>query len=178
MKRSTTIFACAVFVAASLPLAEAAGRSAITAEQVAAALNQRGLPVSADQLTLLSNAVANSANPELEVKTIERLDDRRAAVRLECTSQQQCLPFVVTVRLDRGVEEIPEATTHNQPKAIVVHDGSLATLHLDGTHVHISLTVICLDNGSIGQTVRATSIDRHKVYMVRVAENGLLEGSL
>jgi hypothetical protein len=178
MMRSATIFACAVFVVASLPFAEAAGRSAITAEQVAAALNQRGLPVSVDRLTLLSNAVANTANPELKVKTIERLDDRRAAVRLECASQQQCLPFVVTVRLDAGEEGIPAAIPVNQPKAIAVHDGSKATLRLDGTHVHITFTVICLENGSVGQTIRATSIDRHKIYMVRVADQGLLEGSL
>ena len=178
MMRSAIIFAGAVFVAASLSVAEAAGRSAITAEQVAAALNQHGMTVSVDQLTLLSNAVANTENPDLKVQAIERLDDRRAAVRLECASQQQCLPFVVTVRLDPGAQQIPEATAGNRPKAIAVHDGSMAALHLDGAHVHIALTVICLENGSIGQTIRATSIDRHKVFMARVANNGLLEGSL
>jgi hypothetical protein len=178
MTRCATIFACAVFIAALLPFAEAAGGSVITAEQVATALNQRGMSVSADQLTLLSNAISNTANPDLKVKSIERLDGGREAVRLECARQQQCLPFVVTVRLDSGTQGISEAMSGIQPKAIAVHDGSKATLHLDGAHVHIVLTAICLENGSIGQTIRATSIDRHIVYMVRVADNGLLEGSL
>lgn len=178
MIRSVSIFVYAVFLAATIPVAEAASLNAITADQIAAALNRRGMPVSADQLTMLSNAVANTVNPELKVKSIERIDDRREAVRLECASHQQCLPFIVTVRLSSATEGIPDAATNSQPKAIAVHDGSKAILHLDGAHVHISLIVICLANGSVGQTIRTTSIDRHMVYTVRVADNGLLEGSL
>ena len=178
MIRSAAIFACAVLAPLSFPVAQAAGRTEITAEQVAAVLNQRGMPVSVQQLTLLSDVFANTANPDLIVKSVERLDDRRSAVRLECASQQQCLPFVVTVLREQGPLEIPDTATGIRQKAVAVHDGSMATLHLDGAHVHITLTVICLDNGSIGQTIRAASIDRRKVYMVRVLDNQLLEGAL
>jgi len=178
MKRVAIISACLAFASASLPVADAAGRSVITAEQVAAALSRRGMPVTIDQLTLLSNAVANTDSPELEVKSIKRLDDRRAAVRLECASSEQCLPFMVALRLDQGQIEFPESTIDNRPKSIAVHNGSKATLHLEGTHIHIALIVICLENGSIGQTIRVTSLDRHKVYTARVASDELLEGAL
>lgn len=178
MKRVVFILAWAVLVPVSLRAANAAVRSVITAEQIAATLNRGGLTVSVDQLTLLTNAVANTANPELTVKSIERLDDRRAAVRLECASQQQCLPFMVTVRFDRDPIELPQPAIRNLPKAIIVRDGSRTTLHLDGAHVHITLNVICLENGSVGQTIKATSIDRHTNFRVRVTDNGMLEGAL
>jgi hypothetical protein len=178
MMRNATIFACAVFAAVSLPVTAATGRNAISAEQVAAALSQRGISASADQITLLSNVLANTANPDLKVKSVERLDDHRAAARLECARPDQCVPFVVTVRLDREVAGVQELPAGSQQQAIAVRSGSLATLHLDGVHVHVKLTVICLENGSIGQKIRATSSDRRQVYMVRVADNGLLEGAL
>jgi flagella basal body P-ring formation protein FlgA len=60
----------------------------------------------------------------------------------------------------------------------VVKAGSPATLLLDGDHVHIRLSVICLQNGITGQTIRATSKDHTVVYTAEVVDGGVLKGRL
>jgi flagella basal body P-ring formation protein FlgA len=49
---------------------------------------------------------------------------------------------------------------------------------LDGTHVHVRLSVICLENGAQGQMIRAASQDHQLMFRVKVAGDGTLEGRL
>ena len=66
----------------------------------------------------------------------------------------------------------------SRPESIVIRSGSSATLLLDGGHVHIRIPVTCLENGSTGQTIRATDKDRRRVYKAQVVANGVLQGRL
>jgi flagella basal body P-ring formation protein FlgA len=59
-----------------------------------------------------------------------------------------------------------------------VRAGSPATLLLEGAHVHISLSVVCLESGAVGQTIRASSPDHRQVYKAQVVRDGVLEGRL
>ena len=60
----------------------------------------------------------------------------------------------------------------------VLRAGSTATLLLEGNHIHIRLSVICLDGGSPGQTIRVTDPDRREVYTAQVIDGVTLEGRL
>lgn len=184
------ILAPLLCVAAALPALAAAKHYAITQEQIAAALTSTGLQVSPDQISPHPQVVAFVDQPTLEVKFIQPAGGHRLIARMECAQAAQCLPFLVTLRMDRSSPALdgsapapppPPAnwrsgSSHSQP--LLVRAGSSAVLLLDGAHVHISIPVICLDGGALGQTVRATNPDRKHLYSVQVAGDRLLRGRL
>ncbi len=186
MKQCRLILFLVVSIAAALPAVANPAHYAITAEQVAAAVNNQGMQISPDQVVLLTGVVANVAAPRLTVKSIDRTGPERAIARIECADAAQCLPFVVSIRLNAGEsDEVPSTSSRllstssqAKPAPIVVRAGSPAILLLDGAHVHVSLGVICLDNGAVGQIVRATDRDRRQIFIARVAQSGVLEGRL
>jgi hypothetical protein len=183
IRRASLLFSIVV-AAAALPALAAPGRYAITVERIAAAVSSSGVQVSPDQVTLFTGVVSSVADPELKVASIDRAGQQRAIARMECSSSQQCLPFVVALKVkDGGSIEIASTRPASpvstfRPVTFAVRQGSTTALYLDGDHVHISLSVICLENGAPGQTIRATSQDRHQTYTVQVASNGTLRGRL
>lgn len=170
--------------AAALPALAAPARYAITTERIAEAVSNGGVQVSPQQVTLLAGVVASVANPELKVQSIDRAGSQGVIARIACADSAQCLPFLVALRVKD--DEIAVATTArpavnvslSRPTSFAVKQGATTALFLDGAHVHISLSVICLENGAPGQTVRATSVDRHQVFTVQVASDGTLRGRL
>jgi hypothetical protein len=185
MTRFRLIFSWLVSGAAvALPVMGAVHHAVTTAE-VVAAINGIGMEIAPDQVTLLTAVVANTESPRLTVKSIERWDDHRVMVRMECADREECLPFFVGLRLSRdetsrAVAALPDRSAGLQSRANVpvVKAGSPATLLLDGDHVHIRLSVICLQNGITGQTIRATSKDHTVVYTAEVVDGGVLKGRL
>lgn len=183
MMQPRSILSLAFCLAAALPAGAAPGRYAITTERIAAAVTSSGVTVSADQVMLLANVVASIAEPQLKVKSIDRSDDRRAVARLECASPNQCLPFMVALRIaadsaGNSSDARAQSLSSARSSAPLVRAGSPATLLLEGPHVHISLSVVCLENGILGQTIRVASRDRRQFYTVHVVREGVLEGSL
>jgi hypothetical protein len=172
----------------AMPAVAAPGRAAVTTEQVAAAISGTGVSVLPEQVTLLTNVVTKSDSPTLNVHSIEPWGDHRMKVRMECASQNECLPFYVSVRMEQKNGAIAAANLSNQPAAnarpnrdtnsFVVRAGSRATLLLDGGHVHIRLSVVCLENGSTGQKIRVESKDPRQTYVAEVIDGGILRGSL
>jgi hypothetical protein len=171
---------------AALPAMAASGRFAINPEKVVGAMAGIGMQVSPAQLTLLSDAVASTADPELRVQSIQRWPGDKVVVRVECATEQQCLPFFVSVRLGNtapvqvamvnasiSAEPSPRSTS-----TMAVRAGSPATLYIEGDHIHIRVAVKCLQSGSIGQTVRAEGPDHQQTYTAQVTGNGVLKGRL
>jgi hypothetical protein len=175
---------CLIFsVAAALPAAAASGHYAITTDRIAAAVSSSGMQVSPAQVTLLTTVVANIAEPVLKVMSIDRSRGQRTVARLECANAEQCVPFMVTLHMDAdSAATMPNRSatpvSQGRPAIPAVRAGSPATLRLEGTHVHISLSVICLENGVTGQTIRAASRDHRQMYTVQVLRDGTLEGRL
>jgi hypothetical protein len=180
------ILILALCAAAVLPAAAESGRYAITSGQVAAAVTSDGMPVSPNQVTLPAEIVASVPDPVLKVKSIDLSGERRAQVRVECAIPRQCLPFIATLDFDTRLTTDPvplssrgrSSAQTQQPSPAVVRAGAPATLLLEGTHVHITLPVICVESGAIGQTIRARSPDHRQVYTVQVVREGVLEGQL
>lgn len=189
MKKYSLIPALILSAAAALPAAAAPGREAITTEQIAAAMNTAGMRISPQQVELLANVVATTPAPTLEVKSVERIGDHRIMVRLDCANPEQCLPFFVAVRSspmsdarlvleDSDPSSTAISAMRARPKAFTVRAGSPATLLLDSDRVHIRLSVICLENGAAGETIRVTSKDHRQVYTAEVVDAALLRGRL
>ena len=56
-----------LFAALGIPAKAASGREVITTGQIAIAIGDAGLPVSASQITLLTDVVAKTSAPALKV---------------------------------------------------------------------------------------------------------------
>ena len=172
-------------VGAALPAFAASGRYPISGDRVAEAMTAVGMPVSAAQLSMISDAVASTPAPQLRVQSMQRWPGDRVVVRMECASQEQCLPFFVSVRMSNTAADqigMVNAAISSQrptsPPPMAVLSGSPATLYVEGDHIHIRVNVICLQSGSIGQTIHAQSPDRQKTYVAEVAGKGVLKGRL
>ena len=98
----------ALCAAMALPGMAAPSRNMVTAEQIADTLNDAGMKVSAQQVTLLADVVASTSKPRLRVASMERWGDHRVKVRLDCASNAECIPFLVAVNLNSG-DAIPAA---------------------------------------------------------------------
>lgn len=189
MIRPETILLCMVLATMVCPAFAAPEHYAISAEQVAATVSRTGMQVSPAQVTLLTDVVATKEFPVLKVRTIERWSNERMMARLECENQHECLPFVVGLRVIQGAAAASPAVlpqgamlfnseSRPSPKDFVVRSGSVATLMLDSDRVHIRLSVICLESGVPGQTIRVTGKDRKLVYRAEVIDGSLLRGRL
>lgn len=183
------ISALLLSTAAALPAAAASGRDAITTEQVAAAMANAGMQVSSKQVDLLSDVVANTPSPVLKIRSMEPWGDRRMMVRLDCESNEECLPFFVAVRFNAvddaraAVANVVPTSSENlhtkSPAATpTLRAGAPVVLLLDGGRVHIRLTVVCLENGSIGQTIRVASKDHKQVYTAQVVDDSVVRARL
>ena len=163
----------------------AAPRYTISRDEIAAAVRDAGMPITAAQVTPLADVVSSVATPQLRVRSIEPTGGQQSLARLECVRSSDCLPFVVTIHTDRANGSAANSAASAEPEvhAIaaahpVVRSGAAVVLYLDSGRVHISIPVICLDNGVVGQTVRATTTDRSKTYLAQVVDGSSLKGAL
>jgi hypothetical protein len=172
--------------AMALPAVAATPRYAITTDRIAAALANFGITVSPDQVTLLSSVVANTAEPQLKVRSVEPSGTQRVLARLECADNNQCLPFFVMVQLSAAAPPVPSQVNRPVPSgdaahpvssALIVHSGSMVTLHLESGPVHISIPVTCLESGASGETIRAMDKSNRQVYRAQIVSKDALRGS-
>ncbi len=176
------ILIAVVATAVALPAVARTGHYAITQQQIAAAVSGSGTQVSPDEVLLLASVFATTAQPTLKVQSIQPESDNRAIARIECAQAGQCLPFMVALRTSSGVpppaaqEQGPSQRQSNVPP--LVRAGSSAILLLDGPHIHISLSVRCLESGKLGQTIHAASLDRRQFYTAQVVGDRVLRGRL
>ena len=158
-------------------------RYAVTTATVAEALNRAGARVEERDVVLMANVVASTPNPLLRLRSFEEKDGHSVVARFDCESTHECLPFLVTVLVDSRATAVktktpllPRISPLNSP--VLFRAGSTTTLQLDGEHVHITLPVICLENGIQGKIIRVTDRNRRMVYRAEVVNDGLLKARL
>jgi hypothetical protein len=172
----------------AVPTVATAQREAITAAQVAAAMNAAGMKVSPQQVILLAGVTARTSTPGLQVESMERWGGDRIKVRLNCSDPSACLPFFVAVRSSPLGTLLPVAATQRSSAAMspprpdansmVVRSGAPVILLLDGGRVHIRLSVVCLESGAAGQTIRVASKDHRQTYTAVVVDGSTVRASL
>jgi hypothetical protein len=184
MRQEKGFLLCMVVVATASPALAAGARYPINTQQVAAAVSRTGMEIAPEQVTLLSDVVSSTSAPHLSVRSMQRWGNQKMMARLECESSDQCLPFFVSLNVSSEAQgssgaqpSLPPAFSPT-PRHVVVKSGTPATLMLDGPRVHIRLSVICMENGATGQTIRVSDRDRKVFFRAQVVDSGLLQGRL
>ncbi len=177
-----------VMIAGAVVSASAATtRCAIASDLIAAKMNEMGIQVSPDQIVLLTDVTATVPSPVLKVSSVEKLDHERMLVRLECEQSEQCLPFFVSIAPghENDAQTTPPAglspvhlPARYAARPPVLRSGTPAKLLLQGEHVQITLSVICLESGAPGQTIRVTDKEHRMFYSAEVVNGALLKGTL
>jgi hypothetical protein len=185
--KSTSILTLIASGALLFPAAAFAARSPITADEVATALNLAGMRATGKQVVLPADLVATSSTPVLKVESMELWGDHQLKARISCVKSEECLPFFVTVRGSQTEAVVPVVADHSAAAilretsdsiSVVLHAGSRATLLLEGGHVHIQLPVVCMQNGTVGQTIRVSSPDHKQTYVAQITSANLVKGRL
>jgi|GEM_PF-7052541 Flagellar basal body P-ring biosynthesis protein len=185
MKSMRTVLLIAAILWSVFPAWPATQQYTLTTAEIAAALNRAGVEVTPDRVALLADVVASTPEPALRVRSVEKNGGKQIVARLECENSQECLPFFVGVKPTPGEAVVlaaanprPAITTFTATNSVVMRTGTSVTLQLDGAHVHITIPVICLENGAVGQTIRVTDKNRRLIYRAQVMDSGLVKGRL
>lgn len=137
-------------------------------------------------LTLLGNPVANQPVPDLKIVKVER-DIFHGEVRftVRCVQRNECGMFLATVRQTQTFSSQllsgRQALAGISPmtfKPLLVRAGAPAMLNLRNDAMNISLRVICLDRGSLGQIIRVRDAAGQKIFRAKVVGAAEVQASL
>jgi hypothetical protein len=170
-----------LLIAAAIPAA-ATEHYSISPLAVAATISGMGVAVSPDQISFPSGVVATTQAPQLKVRSVEKLNDARFLVRLECASSDECLPFLVNIRAGQGsgdqIAALNGASSVSHPGTPVVRSGSTVMLMLDSDHMQIRIPAICLQGGAPGQLIRVSDTNHRLIYAAQVVDAATVKGKL
>lgn len=159
-------------------------RFPISSEQVAGALRSGGLDIDAEHITHMPNVTAAEESPQLSIVRVVPVDSEEVAVRLACRDASICLPFLVFVRARRSEAERFRSTTASPPQVKVasasthplMRAGESVTFLIESDDVRITMNVVCLQAGQVGDTIRVATTDRKLVYRAQVIAPGIVKG--
>jgi len=166
------------------------GRFPISPDQVAEAIVAAGVPVGAAQVRFLSEVSALGQDADVRVMNIARWLGNEWKVELRCQDHRACLPFYVLIQPEsaaafdamsalarRGTAMRRDVSRLATPQ-ILMRNGDRATLLFEKPTVRITMPVICLQNGNLGQTIRVESTDHTQFFKAEIVKSGLLKVSL
>ena len=177
-----------ILLLATLCAAEAAISPAQRPEaRVIAALNTANIPAQYGKLHFLAPLDLSNPTAAFKVIGIEKWQDASAMVRIRCVNSADCMPFFVMLRWPSAAERdaslrapvlVREHIAKRAVQDVLVRAGEQATLVLENKKLRIVAPVTCLENGTLGQTIRVRSADHKKIQKAEVESAGLLKGSL
>lgn len=160
-------------------------RFAITTPDVLAAVSARGVSVQPGQVSFLAPVTARETAPRLHVAGNRKIGNAETAVRFACESNAVCLPFYVIVRgLDERQEALLSQTPGTRAKSPAktekpcMRNGDRASLIIESRSMRITLPVIALQSGRVGEIIRVTDAERKKIYRAEISGPGLLKSAL
>jgi hypothetical protein len=180
LAKAITMVAALLLAGTAVSVRADDARTPIGRENILSALHSSGLAIAPTQLEQLSNVTAAEPNPLLKVISVDMLDGESDKVLLRCEHPNTCLPFFVLVHWD-GQEQESAARSGRpgiQPQNLLVRSGRFVTLMLDGEYIHMTMPVLCLQNGGHGQQVRVISKATKKRYLARVTGRGVVSSVL
>jgi hypothetical protein len=151
-------------------------RTPISRESILRAMDSSGMKIAPDQLEPLSDVTAAERNPQLRVVRVEVLDGESDRALLQCEHHNVCLPFYVVVHRDAFTDgrETKPARRALPPEALLVRGGKAAVLVIEGDYIRMTMPVLCLQSGGLGQRVRVLSKDTKKTFLARVTGPGVV----
>jgi hypothetical protein len=177
LSRTLAILAAMLLAAAVTPVRAADNsRTPISRDWILGVLEASGINITPDQMEPLSSVTAAGPNPRLKVVSVEVLDGESDKVRLQCEQPNTCLPFYVLLHWGEPGSPQNGRTTPppRQPENILVRSGKAAVLVFEGDFLRMTLPVMCLQNGGLGQQVRVLNKETRKTYLAHVTALGVV----
>jgi Chaperone for flagella basal body P-ring formation len=155
-------------------------RTPISRDWILGVLDASGINITPDQMEQLSSVTAAGPNPRLKVVSVEVLDGESDKVRLQCEQPNTCLPFYVLLHWGQPGSRQDGRTTQPalHPENMLVRSGKAAILVFEGDFLRMTLPVMCLQNGGLGQQVRVLNKETKKTYWARVTALGVVTSVL
>lgn len=155
------------------------------------ALSERGIEIKASDVALLTSVSSTSPFPALDVVSIAAVegqtagvDHSRSMVRVACHDSGECLPFYAVVNwgesLRVGGGAFRTGSSRSPAKApapMVMRSGARATLLMEDGRAHVEISVVSLESGEVGKTVRVQTPDRKRTFSGEIVSASLLKGA-
>jgi len=173
----------AAFAVGAYPLT-LRSQTRVTEDDVVRCMMRGGYSVQVKQVSMPSTIPAKIERPDLELMKIEPASAAQSRVLLRCAVRSACIPFYAMVTGLASEKKVggfvnESATSNNRTaEPPFMKRGETATLELVSRQMLITLPVICLQNGRIGERIRVTSSDRKVSYVGEIVRKGLLRSSL
>ena len=150
------------------------------AQAIVKALSERGYAIDSHDVSLLVSVVATVPDPVLEIRAVEPMDrvsEPSSKVKVACHLPGTCVPFYALIRWSTtppsGMTTIPV-----EPRLpIVMRAGTHATLWMGDGRSQIQMSVISLEQGATGRSIRVASSDRKRTYVAEIVSPHMLKGS-
>jgi hypothetical protein len=151
-------------------------RTPISRDWILSVLGTSGINITPDQMEQLSAVTATGPTPRLKVVSVDVLDGESDKVRLQCEQPNTCLPFYVLLHWGQPGDRQNGRTTQpvRKPENILVRAGRAAVLVFEGDFLRMTLPVMCLQNGGLGQQVRVLNKETKKTYLAHVTALGVV----
>ncbi len=143
-------------------------------------LKQKGWQVPDAALEWDREIVTRKANPALIVTRARcDLSGKTTELSLRCVDRAACPAFLVRVEntscYANDWPQVPSSHTappSSAPSSDPMKEGSKAWLIIDSGGIRFGLAVVCLERGSIGQTIRVLSPSNHRVFLAEIVGPG------
>jgi hypothetical protein len=179
LSRTFAIVAALLFAGAVAPLRAADNsRTPISRDWILSVLEASGIQITSDQMEELSSVTAAQPNPRLKVVSVDVLDGESDKVRMQCEQPNTCLPFYVLLHWAQSGRHNERTHSTLQPENMLVRSGKAALLVFEGDFLRMTLPVMCLQNGGLGQQVRVLNKETKKTYWARVTALGVVTSVL
>jgi hypothetical protein len=145
---------------------------------IEAAVAQAAGGVPLQDLRVLAPAVAGEREPALAADQV-RVDPFRRwlQVRVRCRTAGVCVPFYVVASLDGASFATKSVPADDHRPVFLVQRNQPAILVLQSSYARITLPVVCLQDGTRGQTVRVRA-SNGRLYVAEVLGFNQLHGRL
>jgi hypothetical protein len=158
-----------------------AGVHPITSTMLVSTLAHEGVPSIEGDVSVPAGVVARAAAPNFVVLSIEHVAGAsdRYWVKIGCRDAGDCIPFFASVvsatPLTCGVRQVTGVQVA-AARAPVMHAGDHARLVIRRERSVIEMSVVALESGSIGQSIRIATPDYKQVFHGEVVSATRLEG--
>jgi hypothetical protein len=159
--------------------------SMLTARPVVEALHNAGVEANVGEIEFVGSVPASDTDAVLRVTGLRTLKTGTVWVRLVCRRAQDCLPFFILLHpVEKGIVPsfsiLPDSKTQSASiqktrSPSMIRAGSRATLLLKSGPASIRMSVICLESGERGASIRVRNVATKRILAAQIVDQGLVE---
>ncbi|MBI3476211.1 MAG: flagella basal body P-ring formation protein FlgA [Acidobacteria bacterium] len=159
--------------------------SMLTARPIVEALHNAGVEAKAGEIEFVGSVPASDTDAVLRVTGWRKLNTGTVWVRLVCRRAQDCLPFFILLHpAEKGIVPsfsiLPDSKTQSGSirktlSPSLIRAGSRATLLLKSGPASIRTSVICLESGERGASIRVRNVATKRILAAQIVGRGLVE---